>query len=64
MTHKRNKNLLRSTGKLTNKNHSFWVENNIPGIKIKDRNTYLSEFIWQKLEKKHNLRRVYIQRKD
>ena len=31
---------------------------------MKDRNTYLPEFIRQKIEKKYNLRRIHIQTKD
>ena len=40
------------------------IENNIPEIKIKDRNTYLPEYIRQKIKNKRSLRRLYIQTKD
>ena len=42
----------------------YEVEKNIPEIKIKERNTYLPEYIRQKIKNKRSLRRLYIQKKD
>ena len=42
----------------------YEVEKSIPEIKIKERNTYLSEYIREKIKNKRNLRRLYIQTKD
>ena len=42
----------------------YEVEKNIPEKKIKERNTYLPEYIRQKIKNKRSLRRLYIQTKD
>ena len=42
----------------------YEVEKNIPEIKMKERNTYLPEYIWQKIKNKRSLGRLYIQTKD
>lgn len=42
----------------------YEVENNIPKIKTKNKNTDLPETIWQKMKNKRNLRRIYIQNKN
>ena len=39
----------------------YEAEKNIPEIEIKERNTYLSEYIRQKIKSKRSLRRLYIQ---
>lgn len=40
------------------------IKNSVPEIKIEDRNTYLPEYIRQKIKKERSLKRLYIQTKD
>ena len=40
------------------------IKNSVPEIKIEDRNTYLPEYIRQKIKMERSLKRLYIQTKD